>query len=127
MPIGVVTGRPPASRSAITNHLRRLSVAIDGRSQLGRRYADIFDLAVLEFPGADPSRVRELALLKYGLERAQSAGEATLEDTVRMCNLINRQEKALRLETRRKAETAAASPLSFRDKLMARRSSGGAP
>jgi hypothetical protein len=125
--VPVATGRKPKNRSGVTNDPRRLAADVDGRSATGRRFSDIYDLIALDFPGGAPPKIREIALLRYELEKAQSAGEATLEDVVRVHNLINRYEKALRLETRRKAETAGASPLSFRDKLMARRSGGGAP
>ena len=115
------------ARAGVTNEPRRLSPDVDMRSIPGRRFTDIYDALSLDFPGADSGKLREVTVLKFELERAQAAGECSLEDTVRVHNLINRYHKALRLETKRKAETAAASPLSFRDKLLARRSSGGAP
>jgi hypothetical protein len=115
------------ARAGVTNEPRRLSPNVDMRSVDGRRFTDIYDALSLDHPGADSCKLREVTVLKFELEKAQAAGKCTLEDVVRVHNLINRYEKALRLETRRKAETAAASPLSFRDKLMARRSSGGTP
>ena len=83
---GVVTGRPACNRSGLTNDPRRLAADVDGRSANGRRFSDLYDLAALEFPGGAPTRIREIALLRYELERAQAAGEATLEDVVRVCS-----------------------------------------
>jgi hypothetical protein len=97
----VVTGRPPQNRSGLTNDPRRLSADVDGRGAEGRRFSDIFDLVALEFPGANPLRIRDIALLKYELERAQGAGNCSLEDVVRVHNLIGRREKELRAEAKR--------------------------
>lgn len=105
------TGRPLRNRGWQTNDPRRLSLELDGRSAEGRRFADIYDLVALDHhPGANPLRVREIALLKYELERAQGVGKCSLEDVVRMHNLIGRREKELRAEGKRKAEAAPAAP-----------------
>lgn len=111
----VVTGRHSWNRSELTNEPRRLAPGVDMRSPEGRRFGDIFDLTALEFPGADLSRIRAIAFLKYELERAQGAGKCSLEDVVRVHNLIGRREKELRAQAR-KAEAAPPS-LSLRQKL----------
>ena len=68
--VTVVTGRPPSNRSGLTNDPRRLGVEVDGRSPEGRRFSDIYDQIAIEFPGADPSRIREITVLKF--ERRQA-------------------------------------------------------
>jgi hypothetical protein len=98
----VMAARQPNARAGVTNDPTRLAPDIDKRTHAGRLFRDLFDSVAAEFPGADPARVREVARLKYELERAQAAGTATLEDTVRVYNLISRREKELRAKARRR-------------------------
>src|SRR5271170_1161552 len=91
-----VATRPVNNRARLTNDPRKLSADTDGRSQDGRRFTDIFDALAAEFPGADAIRLRDLALLRFEHERAQASGLCSLEDTVRIYNVIERKERALR-------------------------------
>jgi hypothetical protein len=84
------------NRSPITNDPRRLAPDVSLRSPGGRRFADIFDALSVEFPGASPERLREAALAKFTLEQAQASGGCSLEDFVRLQNVIERKERALR-------------------------------
>jgi hypothetical protein len=96
-----IATRPVNNRSALSNDLRRLRADVDMRSAEGRRFGDVFDALAVEFSGADAGRIRELALLKYEHERAQASGLCSLEDTVRIYNVIERKERALRLAQQR--------------------------
>lgn len=116
--------RPPCARSGTTNDPRRLRHDVDMRSHDGRRFGDLFDAIIVEHPDADPSRVRELALLRFGLEKAQSAGTASLEDTVRISNLITRRERELR-QRHREAQPVV-EEMSFAQKLALRHAARGA-
>jgi hypothetical protein len=95
--------RPANNRAKITNNPRRLR-GVDARTRDGRRYADIVDSLVAEFGSHDPVRLRELAGLRFALERAQGSvvngGECSLEDLVRLTNTIERKERALRASKR---------------------------
>ena len=64
-------------------------------------FCDLYDSVAAEFPLADPGRVRQVALLRFELEKARAAGTLTLEDSVRVHHLIERRENALRLAERR--------------------------
>ncbi len=96
-----VATRPINNRAALTNDPRRLAADIDMRSVDGRRFADIFDALAIEFGSdADPARLREIAQLKFALEKAQGSGACSLEDIVRLHNVIERRERALRAAKR---------------------------
>ena len=111
MQASVATVRQPNARADVTNSPRRLSAGTDLRSLDGRRFADIFDGLALEFgPAADPARLREIAVLKFELEKAQASGACSLEDTVRVHNLIGRKEAQLRAA--RRAAASKPPPLS---------------
>jgi hypothetical protein len=56
-----VVERP--NRSVIPNDPRRLAKSVDMRSPDGRLFADCFDNASIEFPDAEPLKVREIALV----------------------------------------------------------------
>jgi hypothetical protein len=127
---GVVAGvRRPSqrARASVANDPRRLSAAMDLRTHGGRRFSDLFDALAQEFgPGADPERIREITVLKFELEKAQAAGTATLEDTVRVFNLVARKEKELRFAKARKRQIEQTEGL--RSKLSSRYAGkGGAP
>jgi hypothetical protein len=88
---------------------------------MGKRFADIFDALVVEFgPGADQLRVREIAVLKFELEKAQAAGTCSLEDVVRVHNLIARRERELRAGLRRQAISNSAPSSSLRERMIAK-------
>src|SRR5271156_5815077 len=96
----VVTRRSKL-RARVTNTPRRLAADVDLRSPDGRLFADIFDgLAAEVGPGADPARLREVTFLKFELERAHASGACSLEDIVRLHNVIERKERALRAAKR---------------------------
>jgi hypothetical protein len=113
-------GRWLIGRGRVSNEPRRLGANVDMRSPEGRQFAYFFDLVARDFPGANPIRIREIALLKYELERAQGAGKCTLEDVVRVHNLIGRREKELRAAAKRKAEAEPVDNRSFAEKLVGR-------
>jgi len=117
-----IASRPANNRSKITNDPRRL-LGVDSRSRDGRRYGDIVDSLVAEFGSHDPVRLRELASLKFALERAQGSvvngGECSLEDLVRLTHLIERRERSLRAG-KRQARAATPSTTAMRDKLLAK-------
>ena len=64
------------------------------RSPAGRRFVDLYDALALEFPETDPSRLREIAVLKHASERALANGN--FEDAVRLVNTAERKERSLR-------------------------------
>lgn len=119
----VATLRPANARASVTNDPRRLRPDIDMRSNDGRRFADLFDAIVVEHPDAGLARVREIALLKFGLERGQSDGICSLEDVVRISNLISRRERDLR--QRQRDAQPAAPEMSFAEKLAAHHAERG--
>jgi hypothetical protein len=82
--------RRQIGRGRVANEPRRLAADIDMRSPA-------ISLA--------PIRVREIAFLRFELEKAQAAGKCSLEDFVRVNNLILRKEKELRA-AKRKADEA---------------------
>jgi hypothetical protein len=85
--------RPSKLRARQTNQPRRLD-HVDMRSADGRRYADLYDGLVLEFPGIDPARLREVAILKHAAEKALAVG--AFEDAVKLVNTADRKERSLR-------------------------------
>ena len=124
--VGAVRRPSQRARAGVTNDPRRLSADMDLRSHAGRRFSDIYDGLAVEFgPNADPERIREVTVLKFELEKAQAAGTATLEDTVRVFNLVTRKEKELRLAKARKRQIEQTEGL--RSKLSSRYAKGGAP
>lgn len=90
-------------RSKLTNDASLLP-GVDRRTREGRRYQDVVASIAREFPGAEPVALRELASLKFTLEREQGAvvfGEQpSLEGIVRLTHAIERKERALRLAKR---------------------------
>ena len=106
------TVRWPKAHAHVTNNLRALA-GVDGRSPAGKRYRDIVDSLVLEYGTHDPIRLRELAALRFSLEKVQAAivGGDVLraEDQVRLANLISRRERELK--TKQRAAAAAAPSL----------------
>ena len=73
---------------------------VDMRTSAGRRFSRIAEALVIEFPGASPLLLRELAGLKFTLEETQSAVIAgdvkAREDLIRVFNAIGRRERQLR-------------------------------
>ena len=96
----IAVARPANTRSSVTNDPRRLS-GVDMRSHAGRLFCDLYDSVAAEFPLADPGRIRQVALLRYELEKARAADTLTLEDSVRVHHLIDRREGSLRLAQQR--------------------------
>lgn len=126
---GSVEVRSAKAHARVTNNLRELD-GIDGRTSEGKRYRDLIDLAVAEFGSHDPLRLRELAGLRFSLEKTQAAvvnGDILRsEDLVRLANLIGRREKELRAAQRRAAAVAGPGPtVGLRDRLGDKY--GGAP
>jgi len=91
-------------RSKLTNDASRLP-GIDRRSASGRRFRDLFEAVAAEFPTASPIALRELAALRFTLEREQGAivngTDRSLEDLIRVSNTIERKERRLRLAERK--------------------------
>ncbi|MBG0797170.1 hypothetical protein IYX23_05645 [Methylocystis sp. L43] len=110
-PAAAVASVSTKVRSALSNDVRRLP-GVSMKSAQGRRFKDIAEAILVEFgAGADVTRVRELASLKFSHEMIQAqviAGDlAKTDDLVRLSNLIARMERDLR---RRKASRAAMTP-----------------
>jgi len=83
---------PAKGRSSITNNVRKLP-CVNHRSADARRYRNLVDALLKDFPRVDGERLRELAMLKLRLEKNQAS--ASLEDIVRLSNAIRRLERDL--------------------------------
>ncbi len=122
-----ITVRSPKARARVTNNLRALH-GVDGRSARGKRYRDLLDSLIVEFGTDSPVRLRELAGLMFTREMMQAAvvnGDiAACEDLVRLSNVIERKEKALRAARRRQASDA---PPSLHEHLTGRARQRAAP
>jgi hypothetical protein len=75
---------------------------LDLRTQNGRRFTAIARALMAEYPGADVSRIRELAMLRLSIELRQgrllaSNDPAQSDELVRLSNLAARRERDLRL------------------------------
>ncbi len=85
----------------------------DMRSRQARRLKGIYAELALEFGSENPAALRELALQRVGLERAQAdvvAGKRVArEDAVRISNCIARIQRDLRAGAVRRTEEAAPS------------------
>ncbi len=109
-----VTIRSPKARARLSNRVYELHDAdgkVDGRRASAKRYRDIIDNLSCRIRARDVDRLREVALSKLRLEQAQVAGSCSLEDTVRLVNVIERREKALRAAMRRSRYQGPMSPL----------------
>ena len=99
--------RSPMLRSRLTNDASLLP-GVDRRTAAGRRYQDIVASVAREFPGAEAVALRELASLKFTLEREQGAvvsGEQpSLEGIVRLTHAIERKERTLRAFRRKQVK-----------------------
>jgi hypothetical protein len=109
------TGRP-------AHDPRRLAPDVNMHSPDGLKFARIYDVLAMEFPEADPMRLRDLALLRYSAERAVAAG--AWEDVVRLHNAIERKEARLRAKARQRE--AERPTVGLRAKLEAKLGKGGA-
>jgi hypothetical protein len=89
--------RPHTDRRPVRDP-RRLAVGVDMRSVDGLRFAATYDEVALAFPESVPTRVRDIALLRFAAERAVAAG--AWEDVVRLHNLIARKEGSLQMTMR---------------------------
>jgi hypothetical protein len=89
--------RPRTDRRPVRDP-RRLAPDVDMRSVDGSRFASAYDAVALEFPAADPLRIRDVALLRFAAEKAVAVG--AWEDVVRLHNLIARKEAPLRAAMR---------------------------
>ena len=103
-----ITVRSAKAHTRVTNNLHELH-GVDGRSAEGKRYRDLLDSLILEFGAHDPARLREIAMLKFMLEREQVSGACTLENIVRLHNVIERKERALRASKRAASATPTVS------------------
>ena len=101
--------RPPHSRSRISNHPRRM--AIDGRSQLGRRVRDFAENFAVQLGGwaalsdAQEANVRRAAELTALAEQARAealrTGNVDPLGLVRLDGAANRAVRALYLDRKR--------------------------
>ena len=93
-------------RARLTNKLRMTPPGLDGNSKRGRRWRDFLEAAIGEYETDYPDKVREIAMLRLGLEDAQTevfAGDISQsENVVRISNLISRREKELRAKARQR-------------------------
>ncbi len=119
-----VVVRSPRNRAHVTNDPRRLAAHVDKRTHDGRMFGDIYDSVAADFPGADGVKVRQIALLRFELEKARAAGTLSLEDTVRVSHLIERRENALRLALRQRQIAKSSEGIRAR---LATRYQGGLP
>jgi hypothetical protein len=70
---------PANNRSVISNEPRRLSASVDMRSPDGRLFADCYDILAVEFPDADPLKLREVAvLISWEFPRLCRGGSSSL-------------------------------------------------
>ncbi len=102
--LAIADNRPAKLRSRFTNDPSFLP-GVDRRTRDGRRYQDIVLAVVAEFGPANPVALRELAALRFTLEREQGAivsggHQRSLEDLVRLTNTVERKERALRTAKR---------------------------
>jgi hypothetical protein len=115
----VLAPRDERSRAVATNEPRRLRADVDMRSVDGRRFADIFDGLTQEFLDAEPTRVRDIAILRFAAEKALAVGN--FEDVVRLHNTIERKESRLRVLLKAKRlERGTQHPEGLRSKLAGR-------
>jgi len=82
----------------------RLAPDVDARSPDGRRFSDIHFAVAAEFEGADPLKIRDIALLRFAAEKAVAAGQ--FDDIVRLHNTIERKEKQLQAVVKREHQVA---------------------
>jgi hypothetical protein len=73
---------------------RRLARDVDMHSPDGQMFSRIYDALAVEFAGADPARIRDIAVLRFAAEKALAVGN--FEDVVRLHNTIERKEMRLR-------------------------------
>jgi hypothetical protein len=119
--VAVADNRPAKLRSRFTNDPSFLP-GVDRRTRDGRRYQDIVLAVVAEFGPANPVALRELAALRFTLEREQGAivsggDQRSLEDLIRLTNTVERKERALRAAKRAPSNK---SPQSLHARLAAR-------
>jgi hypothetical protein len=83
---------------------------VDFRTPRGRRYRDLVDAVLAEFPHASADAVRELAGLRFSFEELQAqiisgadSRERAHGDAVRCANLIGRRENDLRAAHKEKS------------------------
>jgi hypothetical protein len=108
--------RHPSARAGSTNEPRRLRADVDMRSPDGRRFADIYDALAFEFADADPTRIRDIAVLRFAAEKALAVGN--FEDVVRLHNTIERKESRLRAILKvKRLERGTHSPEGLRSRL----------
>jgi hypothetical protein len=120
--VAEVRMRKQNAASSIANDPRRLSETCDMRSLEGRLFTDCYDAVRVEFPDANPLKLREIAVLKFAAEKAVASG--AWEDVVRLHNLAARKEAPLRAAMRAvKAEQPA---VGLRARLQGKYG-GGAP
>lgn len=107
MDTAIAGNRLPALRSKLTNDATLLP-GVDRRTRLGRRYQDIVEALAIEYGSANPVALRELAALRFTLEREQGAIVAgdvrSVEQLVRLTNTIERKERALRAAKRQASQ-----------------------
>jgi hypothetical protein len=121
-----------AGRRRVSNHAKNLRMidGVDGRSQSARRDRDLVDAILGEFGGtADPIAVRELAGLRLSIEITQCAlvhgDRHARNDLVRLTNLANRAQRAMR-EAKR-AAPATAPTTTLQERLAAKYAAKGGP
>jgi hypothetical protein len=108
--IAILPGKTPRRRPRPVGDPCRLP-GLDLRTAQGQRFKQIAGAIVDEYPGAELSRVRELALLKLAIELRQAKlltdDPAQADELVRLSNLAARRERDLRARRRAKKEPSA--------------------
>jgi hypothetical protein len=119
-----VTQRRPTQRSARFNDPFVLSGA-DQRSGQARRFREHVESLLSEFGDAEPDRIREIAMLKFAIEREQEAIVSDVtrsaETLLRLSNSCERKEHRLRLRVRQASNRAPAKLSTLREHLAANR------
>jgi hypothetical protein len=124
-----VIQRRSTQRSARFNDPFVLTGA-DQRSAQARRFREHVESLISEFGEAEPDRIREIAMLKFAIEREQETLVADVtrsaETLLRLSNSCERKEHRLRLRLRRTA-TSSAPQRALGGHLTQRYPTGGSP
>jgi hypothetical protein len=95
----------------------------DMRTRRGRQYLAAYRAALVEFDGADPSRVAQivrLRLLAEQQEGAALAGAGTADGAIRLANVAVRASRDLHLTTRGKQPDGSSALSAYLAELNAR-------
>jgi hypothetical protein len=118
--IATATPQPKKKRRFGRPDVPRPLAGLDMRSQEAKVFLARLDEVTKEFPGGEPSRLREIAGLRVALEQTQlevlRGNARAREDLVRISNLISRREGELCT----RQTVRAPAPLSLAERLKAK-------